>query len=207
MEKRMSQQPSPEAETSPPVNAAAFDFLAHRMSYPAKMLTGPVPGRDALAPILTAALRVPDHGKLEPWRLVVVEPAAMAAVADIAEARARELAVEPLLLEKARGQFDRSQLAVVVVACPCVSDKAPLIEQTLSAGALCLSLVNAAMAAGWGACWLSGWISHDPVFAERAFGCAGGEWIAGIIHIGTPGPTVKDRPRPDLGQRVSWLQK
>ena len=201
----MPQQISPDAETSAPDSAAAFEFLAQRMSYPAKMLTGPVPGRVELERILSAALRVPDHGKLEPWRLVVAEPPALAVVADAAEARARELAVEPVLLEKARGQFDRSQLAVVVIASPRASEKAPLIEQTLSAGALCLSLVNAAMATGWGACWLSGWISHDPVFAARAFGCTADEWIAGIIHIGTPGPAIKDRPRPDLGQKVCWL--
>lgn len=193
-----------------PANAmdqAAFDFLAHRMSYPAKMMTAPVPDREALSAILTAALRVPDHGKLEPWRLVVIEKGAMTRLADTAEARAVELGVEPVLVEKARGQFDRGHLAVAVIGSPRASDKAPEIEQTLSAGALCLGVVNAASAAGWGACWLTGWIAHDHVFAERALGCTADEWIAGIVHIGTPGSPVHDRPRPELDRVVSWAQE
>ena len=75
----------------PAPNQAAFDFLATRRSRPAKLFTAPVPDRDALMRILTAAIRVPDHGKLEPWRLVVIQGAAFKRLADLAEARAREL--------------------------------------------------------------------------------------------------------------------
>lgn len=183
---------------------AAFDFLAQRMSYPAKALVAPAPDRAALEPILAAALRVPDHGKLEPWRLLVLEKPALARVADLAEARAIELGSDPVMIEKGRGQFDRSQLAVVVIASPKPSDKVPVIEQTLSAGALCLGLVNAAQAAGWGAAWITGWVSHDPVFPTRAFGLAPGEWVAGIVHIGSRAAAMSDRPRPDLARVVSW---
>ncbi len=183
---------------------AAFDFLAQRMSYPAKLLKAPAPDRAALEPILRAALRVPDHGKLEPWRLVVLDRPALARVADIAEARGREIGADAEQIEKGRGQFDRSPLAVVVIAHPRPSDKAPEIEQTLSAGALCLGLVNAAQAAGWGASWITGWVSHDAVFAERAFGATTGEWVAGIVHIGTGANPVPDRPRPDLNRVVTW---
>jgi nitroreductase len=187
-----------------PAHDAAFTFLAGRQSYPSKLMTGPAPDRAALEPILRAALRVPDHGKLEPWRLVVGYPDALTAWADLAEARARELGPEPERIEKGRGQFDRSHLAIVVIASPKPSDKIPPIEQTLSAGALCLSVVNAATAAGWGANWLTGWVSHDRPFITRAFGCTDAEWVAGIIHVGTPGAPLPDRPRPDLARIVTW---
>lgn len=187
-----------------PANTAAFEFLAARQSYPSKVMTGPAPDRRALEPILHAALRVPDHGKLEPWRLVVGYRPALARWADLAEARAHDMGGDPEKIEKGRGQFDRSHLAVVVIAAPKPSDKIPEIEQTLSAGALCLGLVNAATAAGWGANWLSGWVSHDRPFITRAFGCTDAEWVAGIIHIGTPGSPMPDRPRPDPARTITW---
>ncbi|NBE07952.1 nitroreductase family protein [Paragemmobacter ruber] len=185
-------------------DSPAFTFLATRASYPSKLMTAPAPDRAALEPILQAALRVPDHGKLEPWRLIVGGRAALDRWADLAEARAREIGPEPERIEKGRGQFDRSHLAVIVIAAPKPSDKIPQIEQTLSAGALCAGLVNAATAAGWGANWLSGWVSHDRPFITRAFGCTDSEWVAGIIHIATPGAPLPDRPRPDLARTVTW---
>lgn len=181
-----------------------FAFLAARQSYPSKAMTGPAPDRAALEPILRAALRVPDHGALQPWRLIVGYRAALAAWADLGEARARELGDDPLRIEKGRGQFDRSHCAVVVIASPKAAEKVPEVEQTLSAGALCLNLVSAATAAGWGAQWLTGWVSHDRPFITRAFGCGPQEWVAGIIHIGTKGAPAPDRPRPDLAQVVRW---
>ena len=140
----------------PARNQAALDFLLTRRSRPAKLFSDPVPDADALDQILTAALRVPDHGKLEPWRLIVVERPAFARLADLAEARARELGGDPEKIAKGRGQYDLGRLAVVVVSSPKPVEKVPEIEQLLSAGALCLGLVNAATAAGWGACWLTG---------------------------------------------------
>lgn len=183
----------------------AFSFLASRQSHPAKLFKGPVPSRDALLAILAAATRVPDHGKLEPWRLVVLEKPAMARLADLAEARARELGGDEEKIAKGRGQYDLGQLAVVVISSPKASEKIPLSEQVLSAGALCLGVVNAAEAAGWGANWLSGWPSHDPAFVAQAFGCSGAETVAGIIHIGTrPAAAMPDRPRPDLARLITW---
>ena len=185
-------------------NPAAFAFLAGRQSQPAKLFSGPVPSRDALEPILTAALRVPDHGKLEPWRLIVLTRPDMIQLADLAEARAREMGEDAEKIDKGRGQFDRGGLAVVVISAPQEVAKVPVTEQVLSAGALCLGLVNAATAAGWGANWLTGWVAHDAAFCARAFGCEGAETVAGIVHIGTPGPAAPERPRPDLGRVVQW---
>lgn len=188
----------------PEKNPAVLDYLSRRLSHPAKVMTGPAPDRAALEPILTAALRVPDHGKLEPWRLVVVERAAMARLADLAEERARELGGDAEKIEKGRGQFDRGHLAVVVIASPKPSEKIPEVEQLLSAGALCMNILHAATAAGWGANWLTGWVSHDPAFIARAFGCTEAETVAGIIHIATPAAPMPDRPRPDLSRVVTY---
>ena len=188
----------------PEKNPAVLDYMSRRLSHPAKVMTGPAPDRAALEPILTAALRVPDHGKLEPWRLIVLTRPDMARLADLAEARARETGGDAERIEKGRGQFDRGGLAVVVISSPQDVPKIPVAEQLLSAGALCLGLVNAASAAGWGANWLTGWVSHDAEFCARAFGCHAGETVAGIVHIGTPGAPAPERPRPDLARVVQW---
>lgn len=190
----------------PMPNQAVLDHLSTRQSYPAKVMTGPAPSRDEVLAILAAATRVPDHGKLEPWRLLVVEKPAMARLAILAEARAHEIGADAEKIEKGRGQFDRGHLAVVVIASPKASEKIPPVEQLLSAGALCMNILHAATAAGWGANWLTGWVSHDPVFAARAFGCAEGETVAGIIHIATPAAPLPDRPRPDLSRIVTFAE-
>ena len=186
-------------------NPEALTFLSRRRSRPAKLFTLPVPDPSALREILTVALRVPDHGKLEPWRLVVVERPAMARIAGLAEARARELAGDAQMIDKGRGQFDRGLLAVVVISSPKVSDKVPAVEQRASAFVLCMNLLNAAEAAGWGANWLTGWAAHDAVFAARAFGCTGDETVAGIVHIATPPADGPDRPRPDIDRLMTWV--
>ena len=143
----------------PTPNPAALEFLLSRRSRPAKTLTTPVPSREALLPLLTAAARTPDHGKLEPWRFIVL---------------GRD------------------------------SAKIPPLEMTYAAGAACLALLNAALAAGWGANWLSGWPSHDAGFGQAALGLAENERIAGFIHIGTETATPPERPRPDLEKIVTW---
>ncbi|MFN3844702.1 MAG: nitroreductase [Paracoccaceae bacterium] len=185
-------------------NTAMLDHLSTRRSPSAKTFTGPVPSHAEVMGILTLAARVPDHGKLEPWRLIVLDRAAMARLADLAQARAEALGGDAERIERGRGQFDRGQLAVVVISSPKPADKVPQIEQLLSAGALCMNILHAATAFGWGACWLTGWPAHDDVFRTQAFGCAAHESVAGIIHIATPGPMAPDRPRPDLSKLVIW---
>jgi len=188
----------------PNPNPAALEFLLTRRSFPAKLMRGPVPSRADLLPLLTAAARCPDHGKLEPWRFIVLEKPSMARLADLAEARARATAGTEEKIAKGRGQFDLGALAVVVVASPKGADKVPQIEQTLSAGAVCLGLVNAAQAAGWGACWLTGWVSHDRSFVETGLGLAPQEFVAGIIHIGTETSAPAPRTRPDIAALTTW---
>ena len=190
----------------PPRNDAALACLTVRRSRPAKLFAYPVPDRAEVTEILTAATRVPDHGKLEPWRLIVVQGAVFQRLADLAEARAVERGGDAEMIAKGRGQFDLGKLAVVVIASPKPAPKIPAVEQLMSAAALCMGVVNASEAAGWGACWLTGWPAHDAEFAARAFGCTAGETVAGIVHIATPPADAPDRPRPDLGRIVTWDQ-
>lgn len=191
----------------PDPNPAALEFLLSRRSRPAKTFTAPAPTRDQLAPLLRAAARSPDHGKLEPWRFVVIERGAMARLADLAEARANALGKDDTDTAKARQQFDQGQLAVAVIEVQKPSDKIPAIEQTYSAGAVCLALLNAALAAGWGANWLSGWIAHDRDFCEAGLGLAPHERIAGLIHIATETSAPPERPRPDLDSITEWVSR
>jgi nitroreductase len=191
----------------PDRNQAALDFLLSRRSRPAKTLGLPVPDRDALIPILTAAARSPDHGKLEPWRFIVLERAALDRLADLAEARGKSLGRDETDVAKGRKQFDDSHLAVAVIEVQKPSEKIPPIEQTYSAGAVCLALLNAALASGWGANWLSGWPTHDRGFAEAGLGLQTHERVAGLIHLGTETALPPERPRPDLEQITTWMSE
>lgn len=189
----------------PEANPAALDFLLTRRSRPAKTLTTPVPDRMALRSLLTAAARTPDHGKLQPWRFIVLGPAALRRLAAAVPETGARLGVEPERIAKMQAQFADAGLVVAVVFSPKPSDRIPEIEQLLSAGAVCLSLLNAALAAGWGANWLTGWAAHDAEFVHDQLGLAAGERLAGFIHIGTETATPPDRPRPDLDEITTWV--
>lgn len=189
----------------PTPNPAALEFLLTRRSRPAKTLTGPSPDRDQLDPLLTAAARTPDHGKLEPWRFLVLEQAAQARLAAAVTDYGAALGKAPDQITKQASQFTHTPLAVAVIFSPVASEKVPEVEQCYSAGAVCLALLNAALAAGWGANWLSGWASHDADFVRTHLGLAPQERVAGFIHIGTETTAPPDRPRPDLAQKVTWV--
>ena len=191
----------------PNANEAVLAFLQTRRSRPAKLLRAPAPDRNALLPILTAAGRTPDHGKIEPWRFIVLEKQALMRLADAVEAHgaARERAEDDIA--KARNQFAESPLCVAVIEVQKVSEKIPAIEQTYSAGAVCLALLNAALASGWGANWLSGWPSHDKEFCVAHLSLGEQERVAGFIHIGTATSVPPDRPRPEIDKITSWIDK
>jgi nitroreductase len=189
----------------PVPNTAAMEFFLTRRSRPAKILRAPVPNREELMPILTAAARVPDHGKLEPWRFIVLEKPALARLAALAEARGTAMGLDADRVAKGVMQFADADLAIAVVHVPRPTEKVPEIEQILSAGAVCLTLVNAALASGWGATWLTGWHVHDPEFRSKALGLTPGEWVAGLIHIGTETNAPPDRPRPDIAAITTWV--
>ena len=184
-------------------NPAAMDFFLTRRSRPPKVLRPPVPTEAELLPILTAATRVPDHGKLEPWRFVVLSGAGQARFAAAIRARAAETGQDGA---KGASAFEEAPLSVAVVAVPRSVEKIPAIEQTLSAGAVCLGLVNAALASGWAASWLTGWPAYDAELRAAALGLAPGEWIAGFVHIGSSDAAPPERPRPDVPALVTWME-
>jgi len=193
----------------PPVRhqPEVLEFLLTRRSRPARTLTAPVPTRDQLGPILTAAARVPDHGKLEPWRFVVLERPALLRLAALADERGRALGLGEERRAKGVAQFADSFLAIAVVKCARSTEKIAETEQLLSAGAVCISLLNAAQAAGWGGNWLTGWAVEDEAFRREGLGLQPGEWVAGLIHLGTEGAVPPERPRPDLARIVTWLDR
>lgn len=189
----------------PDPNPHALEFLLSRRSRPAKTLEPPVPDRDTLTTLLTAAARTPDHGKLEPWRFIVLERAALERLAGLARERAAALGHDAEKADKGASQFEQGNLAVAVIEVQKPSEKIPALEQTYSAGAACLALLNAALAAGWGANWLSGWPSHDRTFMASGLGLSENERIAGFVHIGTETSAPPERPRPDLDRIVTWI--
>lgn len=178
-----------------------MEFLLSRRSRPARLLGLPAPGRAEIEPLLTAAARVPDHGKLEPWRFVVLSDAGLARFAQAIRARAAETGEDP---DKGALAFEQAPVAIAVVGSPKESDKAPPIEQTLSTGAVALGLLNAALAAGWGANWLTGWPAYDRTLLEGFLGLGPAEWVAGFVHVGSAVGTVPDRPRPDIAALTTW---
>ncbi|MBP0482441.1 nitroreductase family protein [Sagittula salina] len=190
----------------PSPNPAAMDFLLTRRSRPSKTLTGPAPDRETLETLLTAAARSPDHGKLEPWRFVVLQGAALERMAAAVEVAGQRLGKDEDAVAKAAAAFRDSPLCVAVIEVQKPSEKIPAIEQTYSAGAVCLALLNAALASGWGANWLSGWASHDRQFLTDALSLSDTESLAGFIHIGTETSTPPDRPRPDLSKITTWVE-
>ncbi|MCC0079264.1 MAG: nitroreductase [Rhodobacter sp.] len=182
-----------------------MEFLLTRRSKPANAIRPPAPEGAALAQILTAAVRVPDHGALEPWRLLVIEDGARRRLADLVRARGPRLEVAPEKVEKSAKRWETAPAIVAVVASPKPSDKAPELEQILSAGAVCVSLVNAALATGWGAAWITGWEAFDRIFQETGLGLQKHEQVAGFIHLGSCETPAVERSRPDLARIVSRI--
>jgi nitroreductase len=188
-------------------NQAALDFLLTRRSRPHKTLAAPAPDREALQPLLTAAARTPDHGKLEPWRFIVLEQDALRRLSELARVRGAQLGHDADQIDKIAGMFLTAPMSIAVVASPKASPKIPEIEQTLSAGAASLALLNAALAAGWGANWLTGWTAFDRPFLSQGLQLEELEYVAGFIHIGTQTSTPPDRPRPDINAITTWVSK
>ncbi len=183
-----------------------LDVLLTRRSAPVPLLAAPGPSLEQLETMLSIAARVPDHGKLAPWRFILFTGAERERAGEIiAEAYA---AANPDADEKRLAIERKRFLAPVVVgvvsrAAP--NGKIPEWEQVLSCGAVCMNLTLAAVAMGFATSWLTEWYAYDRAVVER-FGLAAHEKIAGFIHIGTaPGPR-DDRPRPTLGDILTTFQ-
>lgn len=181
-----------------------IDHLLTRRSVSVRLLAEPGPNEAVLDKILRAATRVPDHGKIHPWRLILIRGEArkrLGAVLRTAypdqEADASQAKLD---LEAAR--FTRAPLVIAVVSSIITPHKIPEWEQTLSVGAVCLNLLSAALATGFGACWITEWYAYHPK-VHAALGITAREKIAGFIYIGTALQKPDERPRPELAEVVS----
>jgi nitroreductase len=183
-----------------------LDLLESRRSVAPHLLEEPGPGPEELDRLLTIAARVPDHGKLAPWRFLVIAGEARARIgAEIAAAfQADEPGASPERIAQERGRLTRAPLVIGVVSAARPHAKIPEWEQVLSAGAVCMNLVVAANAMGYGTSWLTEWYGYDRRILD-ALGLAPTESLAGLIHIGrSPGPQP-DRARPNLSEIVTRL--
>lgn len=180
------------------------EYLKTRRTIPAAFLAEPAPDKEQLAEILTIASRVPDHGKLTPWRFIVFNGQARLQAGAVLAKRYAELhpEAEEKILGEEQNRLAKSPLAVAVVSSAGPHAKIPEFEQLLSAGAVAMNLVHGAHALGFAAQWITGWIAYDDV-AGSILGLEPSERLVGIVHIGTPTVPAVDRPRPALSDIVS----
>ncbi len=180
-----------------------LSLLATRRSGKPRDLGAPGPSADEIDRMLAIAARTPDHGKLAPWRFVVVEDGAREAFADLLAATwAADHAHAPTHeLDAARQFATQAPALVVVLSAPVAGAKIPLWEQELSAGAAAMNLLHAAHAMGYAAGWLTGWPAFSDVVRD-AFGSAD-QRLVGFVFIGTPSRPLDERPRPDMGAIVT----
>jgi nitroreductase len=168
------------------------------------MMRAPGPSEAELDTLLEIASRVPDHGKLAPWRFIVAAGEARRKLAEAMwAARRGDLdGADTARLEEERLRLFDAPTLVVVVSRAGPHEKIPEWEQVLSAGAVCMNLVTASLAMGYGASWLTGWSAYDDK-ARTVLGIKDGEKVAGVIHIGTSDVAPTDRPRPELTDIVT----
>jgi nitroreductase len=182
----------------------AIDLLKTRRSVKPREMTSPGPSSAELETILTIGARVPDHGKLAPWRFIIFEGDARARAGEaIAGVFARKNPnASPAEIDVEKWRLTDAPLVIGVVSLTKPHPKVPPWEQEMSAGASAMNIVTAATALGYGACWLSGWFSFDRDVLD-AFGLKADEKLAGLIHIGTVSRPSEDRPRPVLSDIVT----
>ena len=179
-------------------------LLATRRSGKPRDLVAPGPDDAQLATMLEIAARTPDHGKLAPWRFVVVPADRRAALSELITSAYRAERPQAARLEiEALDQFARqAPTLVVVLSAPKVESHIPLWEQELSAGAACMNLLHAVHASGFAGGWLTGWPAYSDSVRD-AFGAAP-EKIAGFVFIGTPSRPLEERPRPESDKIVRY---
>lgn len=186
-----------------PANPALRDYLLSRRSVGLAFLREPGPSEAELETLLTIATRVPDHGKITPWRLVIYEGEAREAAGEklAAIALERNPELDEAGLEVERRRFLPAPLTIGVLSAPRPNPKVPEIEQLLSAGNVAFNLVHGAFALGYAASWVTRWYAFDDE-AATMLGAGPGERFVGFVHIGTATATIEDRPRPALDEVV-----
>ena len=185
-----------------------LELLLTRRSTPVAGLGSPGPDQATLSAILTAAVRTPDHGKLHPWRFILIHGDAREALGtELATAfqGAVEPEATPFRLTQVRKTFSRVPLVIAVISSP--SDgKIPRWEQILSCGAVCQNILHACHTLGFGAQWLTQWYAYDPSVA-KVLGLSSSERFAGFIYVGTQLDKPPERARPDPWDLASYWSK
>lgn len=185
-------------------SSTPLSLLATRRSGKPRDMIAPGPDEAQLRQILSAGMRVPDHGKLAPWRFIVIAPERRAAFADLitsAYVKDRPQA-GPEERETSRQFALQAPTLVVVLSTPRQDSKVPVWEQELSAGAACMNILTAAHAMGYVGGWLTGWASDNAMVLD-AMGGGEGDRIAGFLFIGTAARALEERPRPTYADVVS----
>ena len=186
------------------MSSEIVDFLSSRVSPPIHELKEPAPGDAEIEQMIRIATRVPDHGRLEPWRFILyrgdVRQKIGELLADLADKREGPLSEGRRQQEMAR--FSRAPLVIGVVSSPKDHPKIPQWEMFLSGGAAAMNLVLAANALGYGANWITNWYS-DTEEGRRILGLAPHERVVGFVHIGTFAGSAPERPRPEIARIVS----
>ena len=179
-------------------------FLKTRKSASAKAMSGPGPSDAELRQLLALATRVPDHGKLTPWRFITFTGEGRAKIGEQFAARWKVLHPEhgDEILAFMRGFMMRAPTVVAVVSKAAAHPKIPVWEQQMSAAAVCFNLELAAQAHGFDATWLTDWVAYDTE-AKAAMSIGAEEQVAGFIFIGTASAPLEDRPRPDVDTLVT----
>lgn len=185
-------------------NPPTLDLLLARRSTTANQMQEPGPDADQLELILRAGARVPDHGKLAPWRFILITDENRGRLGALLADRAAELNPSLSDAEKdlEKNRFERAPVVITVVSNPCENHKIPLWEQELSAGAVCQNMLIAANALGFASQWLSEWCAYDGI-AKRILGLNPGERIAGFIYLGSTDQPVMERKRPAMQDLIT----
>lgn len=184
----------------------SLQLLARRRSVPPQNLSDPGPTATELETLLTLASRVPDHGRVTPWRFLVIAGEVRHEIGEAIAAAYRrdEPGADAAQVDRERTRLARAPLVVAVISRARPHAKIPEWEQVLSAGAVCMSLVIAANAMGFGTSWLTEWYGYDRRILDR-LGLDHDERVAGFVHIGRAGEIPADRPRPALADVVTHL--
>jgi nitroreductase len=182
-----------------------LSLLARRRSTPIALMGEPGPSRAEIETLIGLAARVPDHGKLGPWRFVVMDGDARLRAGEAMEAlvKQRQPDADAAHLKMERERFMRAPVVVMVISRTQKHPKVPEWEQMLSSAAVCFQLVLAAHATGYAGAWLTEWPTYDTE-AHDDLGLMGTERIAGFIYLGTAKADVPERVRPNVPQRISW---
>jgi nitroreductase len=182
----------------------ALDLLRSRRSVKPREMTAPGPSSAELETILTIGARVPDHGKLAPWRFIVFEGDARTRASEMIAKifAAKNPNAQAAEIDKEKRRLTDAPLVIGIVSSAKPHPKVPAWEQELSAGASAMNIVTAATALGYGACWLTGWFAFDRDVLD-ALGLKADEKLAGFVHIGTAMKPTEDRPRPVLSEIVT----